>query len=285
MKKNLNTLVDDIYSMISSLGEDKKIKISEKEYEAFGKAMADALKHWATPSKKSANKIRMSNVGKPLRRLWYDLKSDKEQQEKLHPSTFIKFLYGHLLEELLLFFVRTSGHKVENEQKEISISGIKGHMDCMIDGEVVDIKTASGYSFKKFQEGTLGEQDSFGYLSQLAGYEHAENTNEGGFLVMNKETGELTLFRPDDLDKPNITSKISMVKKAIAKDTPPDRCFSPVPDGMSGNMKLPRDCVWCPYKFECHKDANDGQGLRVFEYAKGNAYLTHIEKVPNVREL
>ena len=186
MKKNLNTLVDDIYSMISSLGEDKKIKISEKEYEAFGKAMADALKHWATPSKRSANKIKMSNVGKPLRRLWYDLKSDKEQQEKLHPSTFIKFLYGHLLEELLLFFVRTAGHKVENEQKEISISGIKGHMDCMIDGEVVDIKTASGYSFKKFQEGTLGEQDSFGYLSQLAGYEHAENTNEGGFLVMNK---------------------------------------------------------------------------------------------------
>ena len=34
-----------------------------------------------------------------------------------------------------------------------------------------------------------------------------------------------------------------MVKKAIAKDTPPDRCFNPVPDGMSGNMKLPRDCV------------------------------------------
>ena len=66
--------------MISSLGEDKKIKISEKEYEAFGKAMADALNiglHQAN----SANKIRMSNVGKPLRRLWYDLKSDKEQQE------------------------------------------------------------------------------------------------------------------------------------------------------------------------------------------------------------
>ena len=84
-------------------------------------------------------------------------------------------------------------------------------MDCTIDGEVVDIKTASGYSFRKFQEGTLGEQDSFGYLSQLAGYEHAEKTNQGGFLVMNKETGELTLFRPDDLDKPNIKYKIDKV--------------------------------------------------------------------------
>tara|TARA_E500000318_G_scaffold14319_1_gene13959 strand:+ start:1087 stop:1956 length:870 start_codon:yes stop_codon:yes gene_type:complete len=284
-KKTLDNLVEDIYKNISNLGEGKPLKITEKQYAEFGQAMSEALRHWANPSPRANDKIRMSNVGKPLRRLWYDLKLDKEQTNNLPSSLFIKFLYGHLLEELLLFFVRISGHNVENEQKEIEVEGIKGHMDCMIDGEVVDIKTASGYSFKKFQEGTLGEQDSFGYLSQLAGYEHAQKTTKGGFLVMNKETGELTLFRPDDLDKPNITTKIKSVKAAIADDNPPERCYSPIPDGVSGNMKLPRDCVWCDYKFECHKDANDGKGLRVFEYAKGNAYMTHIEKVPNVREI
>ena len=53
-------------------------------------------------------------------------------------------------------------------------------MDCTIDGEVVDIKTASGFAFKKFKDGTLAEQDAFGYLPQLAGYEEAEGTKKGG---------------------------------------------------------------------------------------------------------
>ena len=31
---------------------------------------------------------------------------------------------------------------------------------------------------------------------------------KGGFLVLNKESGELTLFKPEELDKPNIKEKI-----------------------------------------------------------------------------
>ena len=50
-------------------------------------------------------------------------------------------------------------------------------------------------------------------------------------------------------------------------------------------MKLPRDCTYCPHKFECHKDANDGVGLRAFKYAKGIVYLTKVEKLPNVQEI
>ena len=67
-------------------------------------------------------------------------------------------------------------------------------MDCVIDGEVVDIKTASGFAFKKFRDGTLAEDDAFGYMAQLAGYEQAEGTKNGGFLALNKESGELAMF-------------------------------------------------------------------------------------------
>ena len=52
-------------------------------------------------------------------------------------------------------------------------------MDCKIDGEVVDVKSASAMSFKKFKNGTLYEDDPFGYIAQLAGYEHNEGTNNG----------------------------------------------------------------------------------------------------------
>lgn len=282
--KTLDTLVPDIYELIEVLNQDETIDVPEEMYEQFGRDMEDAIRHWATPMQRPKNGLRMSNIGRPLRRLWYDLNTEQEK-EYINAPTFIKFLYGHLLEVLLLFFVRLAGHVVESEQKEVTVSGIKGHMDSVIDGEVIDVKTASGYAFKKFKEGTLAQNDSFGYLSQLAGYEAAEKTNHGGFLVMNKETGELTVFIPDDLDKPNITSHIKKVKQAMKKETPPERCYPTMPDGVSGNMKLPRDCTWCPHKFECHKDANDGQGLRTFNYAKGRVYLTQVEKLPNVPEI
>ena len=158
-------------------------------------------------------------------------------------------------------------------------------MDCTIDGEVVDVKTASGFAFKKFRDGTLAEQDTFGYMSQLAGYEEAMGTEGGGFLALNKETGELALFRPEELDKPNIRTKISRVKKALKSSQPPQKCYDPVPDGVSGNMKLPSECFYCRHKYECHKDTNDGKGLRIFQYAKGLAYFTTVVKEPKVKEL
>ena len=227
----------------------------------------------------------MSNIGRPERQLWYDMHEERDTSSSIEPSTFIKFLYGHILEALLIFFVKLAGHKVTAQQKQVSVKGIKGHMDCKIDGEVVDIKTASGYAFRKFREGTLAEQDTFGYLAQLAGYEAAEQTSEGGFLAFNKETGELALFRPQDLDKPNIKDKINKVKQIIKSDSPPDYCFAEIPEGKAGNMKLPKECTFCPYKFKCRSDSNNGEGLRVFSYAKGPVYFTKIVKEPNVEEL
>ena len=286
--KTLDTLVSDIYKKIGVLSKGKQIKITNKELDEFGNDMKDALKHWASPPKRDnslTKGLRMSNIGKPDRQLWYDLNSPKRKETELEPSVYIKFLYGPLLEVLMLFFVRLSGHTVTSEQKEVKVSGISGHMDCVIDGEVVDVKTASGYSFKKFKDGSLAEDDSFGYLAQLAGYEEAEQTSNGGFLVLNKETGQITLFRPEELDKPNIKERIKTIKQVVKKKKPPEFCFDPVPEGKAGNLKLARKCFYCPHKFECHKGANDGKGLRAFQYSKGITYLTNVVKEPKVEEI
>lgn len=283
-KKNLNTLIDDIYKVVGDLGQGKPIKITDKQYKSFGKFMEHALRDWSTPRDGQRPNLRMSNIGRPIRQLWYDIKSDKAPNG-VPAATMIKFLYGHILERLVLFLVEIAGHKVTDEQKEIEIDGVMGHMDCKIDGQVIDVKSASGFGFKKFKNGTLAEEDSFGYMAQLSGYETAEGTDEGGFLVINKETGELCLFIPEELDKINIRTKINKVRSALDEDTPPELCYQPIPDGSSGNYKLARECFYCPHKFECHKDSNDGQGLRVFEYARGPVYLTKVERVPNVKEI
>ena len=83
----------------------------------------------------------------------------------------------------------------------------------------------------------------------------------------------------------NTPDKIDKVKQIIKSDSPPDYCFSEVPEGKAGNMKLPKECTFCPYKFKCKADSNDGVGLRVFTYAKGLTYLTKVVKEPNVEEV
>jgi hypothetical protein len=283
--KTLDTLVQDIYNKISVLGKGEHIDLDKDTIDQFGESMKEILYNWSHPEPRGNEKLRMSNIGRKSRQLWFDTRAEDTQSENIPAHVFIKFLYGHLLEEIVLFLIRLSGHTVTNEQKEVKVNGIKGHMDCVIDGEVVDIKTASSYAFKKFKDGTLAEQDTFGYLAQLAGYEAAEGTNNGGFLALNKESGELTLYRPDDFDKPNIKKRITDIKKLVKLDTPPELCYNPIPEGKSGNMKLPRECTYCRHKFECHKDSNSGQGLRVFKYSDGLRYFTQVPSEPKVIEV
>jgi len=283
--KKLDTLVEDIYDKLSVLSDGESLNIDDKTIDAFGESMKEVLSQWANPRPRDSGTLRMSNIGKPMRQLWYDMRSESKTTERIKPSVFIKFLYGHLLEEVLLMLIKIAGHEVTDEQKEVSVSGIKGHMDCVIDGEVVDIKTASGFAFKKFYNKTLAEDDMFGYLPQLAGYEAAMGTNKGGFLAMNKESGELALYRPNSFDKPDIKKKIKTVKKLIKIDTPPELCYNPIPDGAAGNMQIARGCTWCRHKFECHSDANEGKGLRVFKYSNKYSYLTRVVKEPRVLEV
>jgi len=249
----------------------------------FGERMKQALVHWTEP-KKQTKGLRMSNIGRPARQLWYESKKDSEPTP-LKAPTHIKFLYGHLLEELLILFVKIAGHSVSDEQKEVTVDGIKGHIDCKIDGQVVDIKTASNFGFKKFKEGTLYQDDPFGYMYQLSGYETSEGTNEGGFLAINKETGELALYCPGDLTKPNVNGRIDSLKNKLKSDTPPEKCYQPVPEGKKGNMRLPTGCAYCGFKNVCWSDANNGRGLRVFKYANGLKYFTRVTSTPNVQEL
>jgi len=284
-QKPLNTIVPDIYKILGDLSKGEPLPITEEALDLTMASMKEAILHWATPRKRDTDfTVRMSNVGKPSRQMWFE-KRDPNGRGDVDGATQIKFLYGHVLEEIVLMLVRMAGHSVTDEQKEVTVNGIVGHMDCKINGQVVDVKSASKFAFNKFMKGTLADDDPFGYLGQLAGYEKAEGTDEGGFLVINKESGELCMYCPDDLDKPNIDTKINSLLNELKLDTPPEMCYNPTPDGKKGNMQLPKGCTWCKYKHECHKDANDGEGLRTFRYSTGYKYLTHVEAEPKVDEI
>lgn len=270
--KTIDTLIDDIYNLFNGHTVDPKLN------EAFGKELSGIIADRLSANLKPRKfRLRMSNIGKPCTRaMWYENK--EYEQEAMQPYTYIKFLIGDIAESVLLYLAKEAGHEVTHEQHEIEVDGIKGHTDAVIDGVLVDVKTASPFAFKKFSEGTIEEDDPFGYLTQLNGYSNALNIKRKGFLAMEKSLGKLTFYEPKPRDD-DISSLIAKVKQDVDGDTVPDRPFGSVEDGKSGNRKLPVTCSYCNFKYHCW------DGLRTFIYSTGPRFLTTVKKVPNVPEV
>jgi len=282
--KTIDTLVKDIYDLFSL----DPIKMDEKEVDkhidTFGEMLKVHIKEFMYEKPRTRGNLRLSSIGKPDRQLWYDVNS-KKQIEDLTPSTRIKFLYGYILEELLLLCSSIAGHKVTDQQKEVSVEGVIGHQDSMIDDVLVDCKSASGYSFKKFKQNTLLEDDPFGYIAQISAYAEANKVNKAAFLVIDKSSGEICLTPVHQMEMINAKERVKHLKGMVSNDRVPDRCYAPLADGESGNLKLPIGCIYCGHKRECWSDCNQGKGLRAFKYSRGINYLVQVSKEPKVEEV
>ena len=274
--KNIDTIVEDIYSLFEKKNEELTEKEVDKCIDDFANSVKVHVKDFLKELPQDKPRLRLSTIGRPDRQLWYDFK--KPHKEPLAPSTRIKFLYGYILEELLIMLVSISGHKVTQQQKQVEVEGVKGHQDCFIDGVLVDCKSASGRGYTKFKYNNLASDDPFGYISQISAYAEGNGVDKAGFLVINKSTGEICYTKVHSLEMINAKKRIQKIKQVVNSDTPPDKCYQAVPDGKSGNYKLDTACMYCNYKFDCWSDANDGKGLRVFNYSTGKRYLTKVEK-------
>lgn len=282
--KKIDTLIRDIYRLLEDHDIPEGVDL-DAECEAFGAGMADILREQLTTQYDGRGRLRLSAIGKPDRKLHHSYNG--VQGEELRGSTYIKFIYGHIVEALLLSLVRISGHTVSGEQKEVTVGGVKGHIDGYIDGVLMDVKSCSSYGFKKFQRGTLHEDDPFGYIPQLRSYAHAERQHTYGWLAMDKSTGLLAWLQYDETheDPPyaeaidwDVEQRVVDVKKLVVGSLP-EICYAPIPDGKSGNLKLPSGCAFCDYKHVCYPD------LRTFGYSNGVKYLTKVVREPNVLEV
>ena len=281
----IDTLIKDIYNML-----EEGINTEQRDNWSLMCQFSDSIRDSVSQAikegqrEKSQSSLRMSQIGKKDRMLWYDIKSDIKPTD-IDGSTKIKFIFGHMLESLLILLTQLAGHKITENQKEVTVEGIKGHKDCRIDGMLVDIKSASPYAFKKFKDNTLHNDDPFGYIAQISGYAEEGKDTEAAFFAIDKSSGELALCNVDSIHMINAPDRIRHLKNVIASDIKPERCYPDEADGKSGNKKLSIGCAYCPYKKDCWSDANNGKGLRVFKYANGNRYLTQVHKTPDVEEI
>lgn len=286
--KTIETLVPDIYYILENPHEWDKDKA-----EALGHSIAKVILEKLDKNNDKAY-LRMSNLGTPcIRELWYKIHIP-EAFEKLPASARLKFLFGDVIEQLLLFLAEEAGHKVDGKQTKLELFGVSGSRDAVIDGVTVDTKSASTQSFFKFKNGLKPDQDDFGYLTQLDVYREAGkedpiviDKNRAAFLVTDKTLGNVTL----DIHKKRFNTdyeKLITQKRAILNSnrTPDRPTFNQeegttdFPDGKSGNRKLGTKCSYCGVKHLCW-DYN----LRVFKYSGAPRYLTKVVRLPDVPEL
>lgn len=271
--KTIDTLVADIMELV---GNPDRSALDPDRVQGFGSALASRVSMKITEDRVPTH-LRMSNLGMPCERhLWYKV-NVPDKAESLPAAARMKFLFGDILEELLLFLARETGHTVEREQERVEYHGVVGHIDAVIDGVLVDVKSASSASFTKFAAGLQPQVDSFGYLTQLDLYMHALDLPLGAFLVIDKTLGKVCLDRHSRSTR-NWLHDIEH-KRAVVSGRIPSRAYTTEADGVSGNEKLGTVCSYCDFKRDCWP------GLRTFAYANGPRFLTAVRSLPKVPEL
>lgn len=277
---NIKTLIDDIYATV-----EKKDGWFHPELSA--RLSTDIASRLSTQLGESTQRatLRLSQMGPRCpRALWYSI-HNPELAESLPPWAEIKYSFGHIIEALAVTLAKASGHEVTGEQDELVVDGVVGHRDCVIDGCVVDVKSSTSRGFQKFKEGTIKEDDTFGYLDQLDGYlvgslqdPLVRVKDKAYLLVIDKQLGHMCLYEHTIRER-HIRDRIAEYRQLVARATAPACTCETVPDGKSGNIKLGTKASYSAYKHICFPL------LRTFLYASGPVYLTHVERKPDVTEI
>lgn len=276
-EKTIDTLISDI----DFLFKEGHV-FNETNLEDFLKNLKELLIDRFKKKEEEPPYLRMSMIGTPNRKVWYLFNKPYKREYVAN----LKFLYGDIIEQLLLLFAKEAGHEVADEQAEVGINGVKGHIDARIDKWVIDVKSASRFAFIKFYNGTLDQQDSFGYIPQISGYAHFYKTTNCGFWAFNKETGEQVLYKVPSTDTIDVPRRIEELKEVVSLPKPPsEKCYEPEAFGKSGNKVINKNCTYCPYHEECWSDANGGKGLRKFKYYNGIQYFVEVLDTPRVEEI
>lgn len=207
----------------------------------------------------STFRLRMSNIGRDYCQLWFD-KNHPEEAIPRSTSFVINMMIGDIVEAVFKGLLVQSGVTFSNGEEVVMDLGegvsINGTPDLILDGKVDDIKSASPWSYtNKFKDGkTLAENDSFGYIAQLAGYAKAAGVQPGGWWVINKANGEFKYVASEGIDVEEVAENTKALDAKLAENKF-ERCYEPIEETYrkkpTGNLVLGRECGWCDYRYKC----------------------------------
>lgn len=275
--KNINTLVADIYATLEGkmpTGSFSPLNMTEALQNVYAKAN--------TIKERPAKTIYFSELGDPCpRKLNYRVNSP-ELAESIDGNTRLKFFYGDVLESLVLSLAEASGHTVSDKQRRVELEldnswKVKGRIDAVIDGTLVDVKSTTKFGEEKFKNGL--QDDPFGYKMQLGGYAVALELQQCGFLTIQKELGHVGYY-PIEVSKQAVLDGAHAAVSYVERPLQELPRLDPVPQSKtSKNKKLCTTCSYCSYKKHCWPE------MRTFLYSDGPVFLTEVVDVPRVAEL
>jgi hypothetical protein len=251
--KSIKTLVKDVENVLS---RDKWFE-DELQSTRYSDAVGRAVHQSVTKVDKGA-RLRLSAMGDRCpRSLWASVHAPSVQKRFLPHTRFI-FHYGDVVEAMALGLAREAGHSVEGEQDELSVCGVTGRRDCVIDGCTVDVKSVNSRGFRAIKAGLVAE-DIFlrSYLDQLDGY------TVGGYddpLVLNKELayiwaidkelGHMCLYE-HRVRTDRIKQRVLDYRAITERASPPDCTCETVTEGKTGNIRLDTKASYNPFKYFC----------------------------------
>ena len=242
--------------------------------EEFKSACGEAVDKQFSRQQTDKERIRMSGLGKPVCQQQLGVKGHPRQGSY---NDIMRFLFGDLIEAVAMLVMKAAGVNVVAEQKpcELILDGetIKGTLDVILDenGEhkVWDIKSASPFSFDyKFRKGydAIKEDDAFGYIMQGHLYGESNKLPFGGWIVINKSSGEWAVVpAPEDqmeerkeliLQANDVVRQIKS-KKFKIPFTPEWETYKNKGEVIRTKNKLmPKICTFCEYKSHCWSKAS-----------------------------
>lgn len=240
------------------------VEVDDKLIDEFGEQCKKILRKQFTDKRADKFTLRMSNIGRPLCQLQMEKVGVK--QEPIPYNMKVKFTYGDLIEALAMFIIKASGIKVQAEQVpvDLPIGGtlIDGTLDAEIDDAVFDVKSTSSYAFRtKFGPSggfeAIRKDDTFGYVVQLAAYSAGYEKPAGGWIAINKESGEfwVTEYPSGSPVCGDLLETCDLSIRKLLNGAPFERCFTDVAETFrrrpTGNRVLCAECSYCPFKYEC----------------------------------
>lgn len=280
--KTIHTLIPDVYQLL----EDRNVSVTDVVASELSSRIESGFKSRLRENQdEPRGTLRLSKMGPSCpRALWYSV-HHPELREALPAWTVFKFTYGDVIEALAIALAKIAGHTIEGEQHVVELDGIQGHLDCIIDGCIVDIKSTSSRSFNKFKNKTIAQDDSFGYLDQLDGYLVGSLSNDlvkvkdrAYLWAIDKQLGHMVLYE-HKIREQRIRSRITDYREIVARALPPACECGTISYGMSGNIGLDTKASYSGFKHSCFPN------IRTFLYKDGPVFLTKVIRRPDVPEL
>lgn len=237
--------------------------VNDEWIDAVGENIKRELKKSLSPRPEDF-RIRSSNVGRPTCVLQMQKSGAKAARKPYH--FVMQMLHGYMIEEIMTLILKVANANITGGKEKVSLDlegvTIKGEDDIQIEGKEYDVKSCSPWAFtNKWSEGygKLKASDNFGYVGQLMAYSEAQNIPVGGWIVVNKSSGEVAVVDADNSpsERKEVLDKLKSTVRTITSDAPFKRCFDPLEDSFrkkpTGRKFLDRNnCGMCDYKTSCY---------------------------------